>query len=81
MSAIAVYRYLVPVMWLGWAVYWRASLRNVKRAVWHESLPSRLSYVVPLALAGLLLSVPNLPLTGSCASGAFSAGRGMAVCD
>ena len=62
MSVIAVYRYLVPVMWLGWAVYWRASSRNVKRAVWHESLPSRLSYVVPLALAGLLLSVPNRPL-------------------
>ena len=62
MSAIAVYRYLVPVMWFGWAVYWRASSRNVKRTVWHESLPSRLSYIVPLALAGLLLSVPNLPL-------------------
>ena len=62
MPAVAIYRYLVPAMWLGWATYWLASSRNVKQTVLHESLPSRLSYVAPLALAGLLLSVPNLPL-------------------
>jgi protein-S-isoprenylcysteine O-methyltransferase Ste14 len=56
-----LYRYLFKAMWLSWAGYWWVSSRNVKRAVRHESLPSRLSHIAPLALAALLFSVPNLP--------------------
>ena len=48
-------------MWLSWAVYWWVSSRNVKLTVRRESLLSRLSHIGPLALAALLLSIPNLP--------------------
>ena len=58
----AVYQYLIPGMWLCWAAYWWASSRNVKQVVRHESLPSRLSHGVPMVLAGLLISVHNLPV-------------------
>ncbi|HEY7168910.1 MAG TPA: isoprenylcysteine carboxylmethyltransferase family protein [Candidatus Binatia bacterium] len=57
-----VYRYLFPAMWFGWAAYWWVSSRNVKPALQHESVSSRLSYAIPLALAGLLLSLRNLPV-------------------
>src|SRR5258705_7267372 len=56
-----LYRYLFQAMWLSWGAYWWVSSRNVKRAVRHESLPSRLSHIGPLAVAALLFSVPNLP--------------------
>ena len=46
-------------MWLSWTAYWWVSSRNVKRTAWHESLPSRLSHIAPLALAALLFSLPN----------------------
>jgi protein-S-isoprenylcysteine O-methyltransferase Ste14 len=57
-----LYRYLFPAMWLGWAAYWWISSQNVKPVLHHESLPSRLSYVAPLALAGLLLSLRHVPV-------------------
>ena len=57
-----LYRYLFPAMWLSWAVYWWVSSRNVKSAVRRESLVSRLLHIGPLFLAGVLLSVPNMPV-------------------
>jgi len=57
-----LYRYLFPAMWLSWAAYWWVSSRNVKSAVRHESLVSRLLHIGPLILAGILLSVPNMPV-------------------
>jgi len=45
-------------MWLSWAAYWWVSSRNVKRTARHESLPSRLSHIAPLALAALLFLLP-----------------------
>jgi protein-S-isoprenylcysteine O-methyltransferase Ste14 len=56
------YRYLFPAMWLSWAAYWWISSRNVKATVRHESMASRLSHIGPLVLAGILLTVPNLPV-------------------
>jgi len=57
-----VYRYLIPAMWLSWAAYWWAMSRNVKATVRHESVPSRLMHVVPLALAMVLLWHPTSPV-------------------
>ena len=57
-----LYRYLFPVMWLSWAVYWWVLSRNVKVTARHEPLWSRLLHVIPLALAVLLLWVPRIPL-------------------
>jgi protein-S-isoprenylcysteine O-methyltransferase Ste14 len=56
------YRYLFPAMWLSWAVYWWISSRNVKHAVRRESAASRLAHIGPLVLAGILLSIPDLPV-------------------
>jgi protein-S-isoprenylcysteine O-methyltransferase Ste14 len=57
-----LYRYLFPAMWLSWAAYWWASSRNVKSAVRHESVASRLSHIGPLVLAAILLSMPTVPV-------------------
>jgi protein-S-isoprenylcysteine O-methyltransferase Ste14 len=57
-----LYRYLFPIMWLSWAVYWWVSSRHVKSSVRRESAASRLAHVVPLMLAAILLSLPNLPI-------------------
>ena len=57
-----LYRYLFPVMWLSWAVYWWVLSRNVKVTARHEPLWSRLLHVIPLALAVLLLWFPRIPL-------------------
>ena len=46
----ALYRHFFQAMWLSWTAYWWVSARNVKRTVRHESLPSRLSHVGPLAV-------------------------------
>jgi protein-S-isoprenylcysteine O-methyltransferase Ste14 len=50
-------------MWLSWAVYWWAVSRDVKSTLRRESLPSRLSHIVPLAIAVLLLSAGRVPIT------------------
>lgn len=57
-----VYRYLFPALWLGWAAYWWAMSRHVKPTVRHESVGSRLTHIVPLALAVGLLWKPNPPI-------------------
>ncbi|MBS0452111.1 MAG: isoprenylcysteine carboxylmethyltransferase family protein [Proteobacteria bacterium] len=57
----AVYKYLFPVMWSACALYWVVMARGNKASVRRESLASRLSHFVPLALAVVLLSRP-LPL-------------------
>ncbi len=57
-----LYRYLFPAMWVSWAAYWWISSRNVKPTLRQESLPSRLSHIVPLMLAAFLLSAPNAPV-------------------
>ena len=61
-------------MWLGWVLYWWVAARDVKSTVRRESLSSRLSHIVPLAIAVFLYSSQRvripllaerfLPLTG-----------------
>ena len=53
---------LFPAMWVGWVLYWLVSSRNVKATARRESLSSRLSHVVPLLLAVVLLWARRLPL-------------------
>ncbi len=57
-----VYRYLFPLMWLGWIGYWWAAGRDVKTTSRREPLGSRLSHLVPLTAAGLLLWLPTSPI-------------------
>src|SRR3954447_18892197 len=52
------YRYVLPALWLAWAVYWWALSRSVKSTVRHESVASRLAHVVPLMVAFVLLAAP-----------------------
>jgi protein-S-isoprenylcysteine O-methyltransferase Ste14 len=56
-----VYRFLIPAMWISWALYWWIKSINVKMTVRHQSFLARLVYILPLSAAVLLLSVPNLP--------------------
>jgi protein-S-isoprenylcysteine O-methyltransferase Ste14 len=57
-----VYRYAFPAMWLSWAVYWWVASRDVKSTRRRESLPSRLSHIVPLTIAVFLLSIRRVPI-------------------
>ena len=50
------YRYAFPAMWLSWVIYWWVASRDVKTTVRRESLPSRLSHIVPLSMAVFLYS-------------------------
>jgi protein-S-isoprenylcysteine O-methyltransferase Ste14 len=59
-----VYRYLFPIMWLGWMGYWWAASHDVKSTARRESRGSRLSHTVPLTAAGLLLWLPTSPIQG-----------------
>lgn len=57
-----VYRYLFPVLWLGWVAYWLAAARNVKATARREPRMSRLLHIVPLALAAVLLFPSRSPI-------------------
>ena len=57
-----VYRYLFPSLWLGWGLYWWAQSRNVKPVARTEPMYSRLSHIVPLSIAAILIGLPRMPL-------------------
>lgn len=57
-------RYLFLIMWIGWAIYWWVTARNVKANTWREPLASRLAHVSALVLAGYLLWKPRIPIPG-----------------
>ena len=48
---------LFVFMWAGWFVLWRVMAFRVKAAAQSESVPARLSHLVPLLIAGCLLAV------------------------
>jgi protein-S-isoprenylcysteine O-methyltransferase Ste14 len=52
---VLLYRQLIAVLWLAWALYWLASALNNKATVRRESLVTRLMYVLPLMIGGVLL--------------------------
>lgn len=47
---------LFVFMWVGWFVLWRVMAFRVKAAAQSESVPARLSHLVPLLIAGYLLA-------------------------
>jgi protein-S-isoprenylcysteine O-methyltransferase Ste14 len=53
---------LFLIMWVGWFVLWRVMAFRVKAAAQSESVPSRLSHLVPLLIAGYLLAAPQVPV-------------------
>jgi protein-S-isoprenylcysteine O-methyltransferase Ste14 len=58
----AVYRNLFYFMWGGWIAYWWLSSLRVKRIVREESVGSRLTHMLPLMIAAILLASPGLRL-------------------
>jgi protein-S-isoprenylcysteine O-methyltransferase Ste14 len=58
---INVTEWLIPGLWLAWAVYWWKSSYGVKRVVRQESALSRAAHFVPLVVAAVLLSVKSVP--------------------
>jgi len=55
---------IVLLLWIGWLVYWLISAANVKTAMRHESKWSRASYIIPIVIASILLSLPRIPNGG-----------------
>jgi len=49
-------------MWLAYFAYWWAMSRNVKAAAREESLPSRITRMILMIAAGLLLGLSHVPL-------------------
>ena len=57
-----VYRYLFPVLWGTWIVYWCLAALNVKATARRESPLSRALHIVPLVIAATLLFQPRSPV-------------------
>lgn len=53
---------LFTAVWFAWGIYWLTQAVNVKRAAKSESWLARLSHIVPLAIAVLLLWLPWFPI-------------------
>ena len=54
---------VVAGLWMIWLVFWWWGSRHTKDTVRREAAGSRLAYLVPLMLAGLLLSIVRIPFT------------------
>jgi protein-S-isoprenylcysteine O-methyltransferase Ste14 len=52
------YQYLFPGLWLSWGIYWWALSRKVKPTTQIESIGSRLTHLLPLALGIYLAWTP-----------------------
>jgi protein-S-isoprenylcysteine O-methyltransferase Ste14 len=50
------YHYALTILWLIWGLYWLAASFSAKTTKRRESAASRLSHMVPLVLAAILLS-------------------------
>jgi protein-S-isoprenylcysteine O-methyltransferase Ste14 len=61
MSLSTVLQYAIAGLWVAWIVYWWASSRNVKTTVRHESVPSRLAHVIPLAIGAWMIGASRMP--------------------
>jgi protein-S-isoprenylcysteine O-methyltransferase Ste14 len=61
MHRVLLYRQLIGVLWLAWALYWLASALNNKATLRRESLVTRLMYVLPLLIGGVLLGWRDAP--------------------
>lgn len=52
----AVYNNLIPALWLIWLIGWMIAGWRTKSVIRAESIPSRLSHLIPLVLGIILLS-------------------------
>jgi protein-S-isoprenylcysteine O-methyltransferase Ste14 len=57
-----IHRYLFAALWFSYLVYWQAMSANVKVTERSESGPSRLTRLVSLLCAAMLLLLPSVPL-------------------
>ncbi len=57
-----VYRWLFPFLWLVFIAVWIAMARGGKAVAERESVYSRLSHYLPLAIAIYLLAAPHVPI-------------------
>jgi protein-S-isoprenylcysteine O-methyltransferase Ste14 len=66
MSTPASFNLVFAAMWLAWLACWGLFSLRVKATARRESVASRLSYIVPIAIAAVLVGVPSLdiPLLG-----------------
>ena len=55
---------IVLLLWIAWLVYWILSAANVKPAIRRESTWGRASYIIPIVIASILLSIPPMPAGG-----------------
>jgi protein-S-isoprenylcysteine O-methyltransferase Ste14 len=61
------YGALLAALWIAWVIYWMIRSRGVKAIVRQESIASRLTYLVPSAIGGVLI-LYRRPGTGLAAS-------------
>ena len=52
-------RFLIPAMWLAWAVFWAVAAHHTKPARWRESVGSRTLHAAPLLACAALLAEPR----------------------
>jgi protein-S-isoprenylcysteine O-methyltransferase Ste14 len=55
-------KYVIPVLFLAWAIYWLLSASKVKATTREESIASRAAHLVPMMVAVLLIVPLRLPL-------------------
>jgi len=71
----AIYPSLIPALWIAWLLYWAVAARDAKTTQRVESPASRASHILPLMLAGWLLSARTVP-GGFLAGQIFTPGPG-----
>jgi len=57
-----IYRWLFPILWIVFIVFWIAMARGGKAVAERESVYSRLSHYGPLAVGVYLLAAPRVPI-------------------
>ena len=57
-----VYRWLFPILWLAFIAVWIAMARGGKAVAERESVYSRLSHYLPLAIGIYLIAAPHVPI-------------------
>jgi protein-S-isoprenylcysteine O-methyltransferase Ste14 len=58
----AFHTWVFPAMWLSWAACWALLSLRVKATARREPIGRRLSHLVPLLAAAVLLGLPRLPV-------------------
>jgi protein-S-isoprenylcysteine O-methyltransferase Ste14 len=56
--------WIIPAIWMGWALYWWLAARQVKPTARRESVASRLSHILPLLVAAALMMNSHLRIPG-----------------